>query len=95
MYYYYSVLNQIWDWLLLINMCHILWQSPAHEKIMLPHEIAFVLILYFIRAILSKKMSKQGAQKVKERGTRRFAIERGFSNKGQIKPVGNAFTRKF
>ena len=33
---------------------HILWSSSKHEEIRLPHEIGFVLILYFIGAILSK-----------------------------------------
>ena len=33
---------------------HILWQPFKHEVIRLPHQIAFVLILYLIGAILSK-----------------------------------------
>ena len=29
------------------NTCHILWQSSKYEKITPPHEIVFVIILYF------------------------------------------------
>ena len=67
-------------------MCHICGSLPSIKK-KLPHGIVFVLILYFIGAI---KISQWGTLE----GTRRFAIERGISKEGRIKPARNAFTRK-
>ena len=37
---------------------HILWYGSKHEEIRLPHETVFVLIFYFIGAILSKRNVK-------------------------------------
>ena len=76
------------------NTCHILWKSSKQEEIRLQHDILFVLILYLIGVISSKKCQSEGLKKVKKRETGRFAIERGFSKEGRIKPAHNAFTTK-
>ena len=61
---------------------------------MLPHEIVFVLILYFIGVIFSKKSQSEGLKKVFKKGTGRFAKESGLSKEGQIKLTRSAFTKK-
>ena len=59
---------------------HFMVVYSKHEEIRLPHEIVFVVILYFIGAILSKK-------NVKVRGSKKFEkrdlLEKGaFLKKG-------------
>ena len=76
---------------------HILWWPFKHEVIRLPHQIVFVLIFYFIGAILSKTkkcLSEELKKSFKERGTGRFTREGVFSKEGRIKSTHNAFTRK-
>ena len=51
---------------------HIFWQPSKHEEIRLPHEIVFVLILYFIGAISSKhrKSFSEGPKNSLKKGGR-------------------------
>ena len=64
-----------------------------HEDIKLHHEIVFVLILYFIKAIISKKYQSEWLKKVKK-GKVIFASRRGFSKEGRIKPYTQSIYKK-
>ena len=65
------ILNQISAWSCLSiffffykNACNVLSQSSKEKESTLPHEIIFVFMQYFIRAILSKNSYQKGREVV-------------------------------